>query len=134
MSRKKLKLTSRTTRPKKNRSASSRQTSDKAELVFVVDITSFTKAGYECSSSYEGTRINIECDTADQGLVLSKSMCERAGMNRGSLATISVEGEQKIEVFESVVTKVNEALRFSNAKLYYLIGSLGGAIVRIRKA
>lgn len=134
MSRKRFRLTSRTTRSKKNKVKLSGKTPEKDELVFVVDFTSFTEKGYECSSSFEGKRVDIEFDDADEGLVLSKAMCKRARLKKGSAVMISVEGEQRIEAFESVLEATGDGLRFSNAKLYYLLGGLGGAIIRIRRA
>jgi hypothetical protein len=102
------------------------------ELVFVVDVTSFTGKGFIGSCTFEGKRIDIEFDDSDTGLSLDNEMCARLGASKGSTLTILVEDERKIQVIESEITAVSDKLAFSNEKLYYLVGRLGGAIIRLR--
>jgi hypothetical protein len=111
----------------------SKSATEKDELVFVVDVTSFTEKGFTGSCTFEGKRINIEFDDDDAGLSLDAGMCTRIGVGKGSSLTILVEDDQKIQVVESKITAVDDKLTFSNEKLYYLVGRLGGAIIRLRK-
>ena len=134
MPRKKSKSTSKKTRRKKSSDRPESATPQMGELVFVVDVDSFTKNGFQCSSSFEGKRIEVEFDDADEGLTLSEEMCGRAGLATGSAVTIAVDDERNVEAFGSTVASVGDNLRFSSGRLYYLVGGLGGAIVRIRKA
>jgi hypothetical protein len=112
----------------------SESTTEKDELVFVVDVTSFTEKGFIGSCTFEGKRIDIEFDDDDAGLSLDADICTRIGVRKGSSLTIVVEDDQKIQALESKVTAVKDKLTFSNEKLYYLVGRLGGAIIRLRKA
>jgi hypothetical protein len=107
--------------------------SSTSELVFVVDITSFTGGGFTASSSYEGRRVDIEFSEKSDGLRLSKEMCNRVGLEKGSGVTILVEEDEKVHSIESVVAEVGETLRFGSPELYYTIGRTGGGVLVIRK-
>jgi len=103
-------------------------------VILVVDVSSFAGKGYVGSSSFEGERVDVRFDDADEGLTLSKQMCDRAGLRKGSPVTVSVEAESRIEVIESTIAGVSDDVRFSSSKLYYLVGGLGGAIIKIQRA
>jgi hypothetical protein len=87
-----------------------------------------------CSSLFEGRRIEIEFDDADEGLTLSRAMCERALLRRGSAVVVYVEDGGEISALNSSLKGIGDKIRFSDSKLYFLIGRLGGAILRITKA
>jgi len=103
------------------------------ELVFVVDVTSFTKRGFIGSSKFAGGRVDIEFDDGGRGLTLSSEMCKKIRARTGSEVLIIGENEDKPQTSESFVQSVGEKLRISDAKTYYLVGRYGGAIIRIRK-
>ncbi len=132
MSKKRLKSNSTTIRPRKSSGHSTQKGVD--ELVFVVDIASFNRRGYECSSSFQGERVNIAFDDADEGVILSRPMCSRVGLEKGSSVLLSADNDERVEMIESIVAGVDEWVRLSNSRLYYLVGGWGGAIIRIRKA
>jgi hypothetical protein len=108
--------------------------SETSELVLVIDITSFTSGGFIGSSAFEGGRVDIEFDDADNGLTLSERMCSKTGTETGSRVSIFAEDDLKIQSFEGVVVAISDRPRFSNSKLYYFVGRKGGAIIRLRKA
>jgi len=103
------------------------------ELVFVVDITSFTSKGFTAASSYEGRRVDIEFSERNDGLSLSQEMCKRIGLEMGSRVTILVEEDEKTNSIEGAVTEVSDTLRFASPELYYTIGRTGGGVLAIRK-
>jgi hypothetical protein len=104
------------------------------ELVFVVDVTSFTQDGFVGSTTFGGDRIDLEFDDHDEGVFLDVAMCKKIHVKAGSNVTIVAEDEPKLEVIETKVESVASKVRISNAKLYYIIGRSGGGIFRIRKA
>lgn len=103
------------------------------EIVFVVDVTSFTEQGFVGSSTYEGKTIEIEFDDSDAGVRLTQEMCKRLGVRKGSSVVIVGEDDERPQVSESVVYSTGDRVRISNAKIYYFVGRSGGAIIRIRK-
>ena len=104
------------------------------ELVFVVDVDSFTRKGFLGTSEYEGDRISIEFDDSDAGFVLTSEMCKRISCKKGSAITVIVEREGGREAIESSISSVGDRLRASNSVLYRTIGGDGGGIFRISKA
>jgi len=101
------------------------------ELVFVVDVSSFTQDGFQGSSIYSGQRIAIEFDAGDKGLYLRREMAQRLGVRKGSRVSASVEAE-KDQTVQLAVAGVGSELRISDAKVYYAIGREGGAVIRLR--
>lgn len=105
---------------------------DEAELVFVVDVSSFTKDGFIGSTTYEGGQINLEFDDGVDGFYMSSGMASRLHVRKGSPLTIVIEDDRN-EVAKSKVAGVGRSLRISDPKVYYGVGKEGGAILRIRK-
>ncbi len=103
------------------------------ELVFVVDVTSFTERGFIGSSSFEGRRVDIEFDDGSEGVSLSPDMAKRIQVRAGSPLMIIEENEESPQTSKSSVKSVGEELRISDARTYYFIGRYGGAIIRVRK-
>jgi hypothetical protein len=104
-----------------------------AELVFVVDVSSFTKEGFVGTSTYEGRKVDLEFDDADKGVYLTAEMARRIHVRKGSPVVIAIE-EDRNQTAETAVASVGRILRISSAKVYYAVGKEGGAIIRIRKA
>ncbi len=101
------------------------------ELVFVVDVTSFTPRGFIGSSSFEGRRVDIEFDDGSDGVSLSPDMAKRIQVKAGSPLLIIGENEESPQTSRTSVNLIGEELRISDAKIYYFIGRYGGAIIRI---
>jgi len=108
-------------------------TDESDELVFVVDVTSFTKNGFIGSSNFGESRVDIEFDDGSEGVSLSPEMAKKIRVKVGSPLLIIGENDEKPKTSESSVTSVGEKLRISDAKTYYFVGRYGGAIVRVRK-
>lgn len=106
--------------------------SDGEGLVFVVDVTSFTKSGFVGSTNYGGECIDIEFDDGDEGISLTGEMAERIGARKGSPLLVVVE-DDRTQIATAAVASVGKAIRISNMKVYYAVGREGGAVVRIRK-
>ncbi|MDV3292853.1 MAG: hypothetical protein LYZ70_01110 [Nitrososphaerales archaeon] len=104
-----------------------------SELLFVVGVSSFTKRGFMGTTSFNGKPIEMEFDDSDGGVFLSREMCRRIRVRKGSKVKIMIEGETSPRFAESVVAGVREKVRISNAKVYYEVGREGGAIIRLRK-
>jgi ABC-type lipoprotein release transport system permease subunit len=104
------------------------------DLVFAVDVSSFTREGFVGTTSFDGERVDIEFDEEDEGLYLTKKMCKRIGVRKGSRAQVIFETEDRPQVAETTVAGVRASPRVSNAKVYYGVGRGGGAIIRVRKA
>jgi ABC-type lipoprotein release transport system permease subunit len=104
-----------------------------AELVFVVDVSSFTKDGFIGSSTYEGSPVALEFDDADKGVFLTSEMAKRIHVRKGSQVTVAIEDDSN-QVAVSNVAGLGKELRISSAKVYYAVGKEGGAIIRVRKA
>ncbi len=103
-----------------------------AEVVFVVDVTSLTEKGFTGTTKYESREIQIEFDDGDAGVFLTSEMAGRLHVRKGSKLSVVIEDE-KNEVFETTVAGLGKAVRVSNAKAYYGIGRVGGAVIRLRK-
>jgi len=106
---------------------------DRAELVFVVDVSSLTKKGFVGTTTYNGERVDVEFDDEDQGVFLTSEMATRLDSRKGSRLSLITENE-RTQVTEAVLSGVGEDLRISDAKVYYGVGKEGGAVVRIRKS
>ena len=120
----------RLTTPAKDRSSLAGK--DDAELVFVVDVTRFTEAGFVGSSTFEGEGVDIEFDDGDKGVFLDQRMALRLGVRRGSALAVVLEDERAV-FSESKVAGVRKTPGVSDAKVYYGIGREGGGVVRIRR-
>ena len=103
-----------------------------AELVFVVDVSSFTKAGFVGATEYEGRRVDLEFDDGADGVFLSPEMASRLGVGKGSSVLVTVENDANL-VAKAAVAGVGKALRLSDARVYYAVGSEGGAVIRVTK-
>ena len=103
------------------------------ELVFVVDVTSFTENGFIGSSNFGESRVDIEFDDGSEGVSLTPEMAKKIKVKAGSPILIIGENEEKPQMSESSVSSVGEKVKVSDAKTYYFVGRYGGAIIRIRK-
>ncbi len=103
------------------------------ELVFVVDVSSFTDRGFLGSSNFAGERVDVEFDDRNEGLILSSEMAEMIHVRAGSKVIVILENEERPLVSESVIKSVGVKLRVSDEKTYYFVGRTGGGIIRIRK-
>jgi len=117
--------------PKRSRADVSRSAED--EIVFVVDVSSFTEKGFIGTSSFEGGQVAIDFDDGDQGIFLNHEMAGRLGVKKGSRVSALVEAE-KTQAVQMVVAAVGKAVRISDLKVYYAIGKEGGAVIRVRKS
>jgi len=106
--------------------------SEEDELVFVVDVTSFTDKGFVGTTSYEGGKVDLEFDDGTAGVYLTGEMAQRIKVRKGSALSVVVENG-KPEVVNTNVASVGKSLRISNTKVYYAVGREGGAILRVRK-
>ncbi len=104
------------------------------ELVFVVDVTSFTRDGFVGSSSFGGSKIDIEFDDQDEGLTLDARMCKKIHAKSGTPVRIVIDDEPKLELVDSTIKSVGDRPRISNAKVYYIIGRNGGGIFRVGRS
>ena len=103
-----------------------------AELVFVVDVTSFTERGFVGTTTYEGENVGLEFDDSGAGVFLTAEMARRLSVKSGSYVSVSVE--DGAEVIRLKVSGIGKGPRVSDQKVYYAVGREGGAILRIRKA
>jgi len=106
--------------------------SPESELVFVVDVSSFTKRGFVGSTEYEGENISIEFDDDDLGVYLTSEMARRLRARKGSPLLVVVEDERP-ESTKTIAAGVGPQARISNARVYYSVGREGGAVVRVKK-
>jgi hypothetical protein len=105
---------------------------ERAELVFVVDVSSLTKTGFTGTTEYEGMTVEVQFDDGEEGVFLSPEMAGRLHVKKGSALAIAIEDELN-EFVESKVAAVGKKLLISNSKVYYQVGRDGGAIIRLRK-
>jgi hypothetical protein len=108
--------------------------SDHEEIVFVVDVSSFTERGFLGRAAYHGAQVDIEFDDRNTGLVLTPEMSKRLHARQGSRLKIVVDTEIGPQVAETVLKKVGEKPRISDEKVYYHLGREGGGILRLRKS
>jgi hypothetical protein len=106
---------------------------EEAEIVFVVDVSSFTKEGFLGTTTYEGAKVDLKFDDEGKGVFLNQEMAGRLKVRKGSPITIIVEGD-KVLAAQTTVASVGKELKISDAKVYYGVGSEGGAIIRVRKS
>jgi ABC-type lipoprotein release transport system permease subunit len=102
-------------------------------VVFVVDVSSFTKDGFIGTSSFAGETVAIDFDDRDEGIFLNHEMARKLGVKKGSLVSALIEGE-KSQLAKMEVAAVGKVVRISDAKAYYAIGKEGGAVIRVRKS
>lgn len=107
--------------------------STEGEVVFVVDVSSFTEGGFIGTSSFAGEPIAIDFDDGDKGIFLNHEMARKLGVKKGSHLSALVEAD-KTQLAKVGVAAVGKVIRISDAKLYYALGKEGGAVIRIRKA
>ena len=102
------------------------------EIVFVVDVSSFTKKGFVGSTTYNGKPVDLEFDDYDGGVSLTPDIARRIHVRKESPLSVLIENERR-QVSKTKVAKVGKELRVSDARVYYAVGKEGGAIIRIRK-
>lgn len=103
------------------------------EVVFVVDVSSFTDQGFIASTRFKGKTVGIEFDDRNKGVGLSPEMAATLHVKTGSKVSIVLENEEKPQVSESVVRSVGDKPLISDEKTYYFVGRTGGGVIRIRK-
>ena len=104
-----------------------------AELVFAVDVSSFTKSGFIGSTSYGGNPLDVSFDDGDKGVYLTAEMASRLHVRKGSKLAVVVEVDRRVST-NVTMGGVSKTTRISDAKVYYAAGKEGGAIIRISKA
>jgi hypothetical protein len=104
-----------------------------AELVFVVDVSSFTKKGFVGSSEYGGRTVSIDFDDDDRGVFLTPDMAKRLHVRKGSPLLVFIDDDRH-EPVKITTAGVRPEPRISSAKVYYAVGREGGAVVRLQKA
>ncbi|MBI3841305.1 MAG: hypothetical protein HY297_05085 [Thaumarchaeota archaeon] len=102
------------------------------ELVFVVDISAFTKNGFASSTTFRDKPVDIEFDDGDLGVFLPRTMAEGLGVRKGSPLAVVLEDGSK-NLVRTKVASVGKGLRISESRVYYAVGKAGSAVVRIRK-
>ncbi len=102
------------------------------ELVFVVDVSSFTKNGFVGTTTFEGKPVDLEFDDGDGGVSLTSRAAKRIHVRKGSPLSVLVEAD-RTQLVKTTVAGVGKEFRISDPKVYYAVGKEGGAIVRIRK-
>ena len=117
--------------PKKNPSGVAAP--ERTELVFVVDVSSFTKNGFMGATEYKGSRVELEFDDAGEGLFLTSEMATSLRVGKGSKVSVTLE-EGLNQVIELIVVGVGGRPRISDSRVYYGVGREGGAVLRLRKA
>lgn len=105
---------------------------DNDEITFVVDVTSFTKSGFVCTTGYEGKELEIEFDGDGEGIFLEPEMAERVGAKESDPISIIVEGKTHSQAATRLAA-IGRKVRISEEKVYYAVGREGGAILRVRK-
>jgi ABC-type lipoprotein release transport system permease subunit len=103
------------------------------EIVFVVDVSSFTEKGFIGTSRFKGESVAIDFDDGGQGIFLSHEMARRLGVKKDSRVSAFVEAD-RTQAAQMTVAAVGRIIRISDAKVYYAIGKEGGAVIRIRKS
>jgi hypothetical protein len=103
------------------------------ELVFVVDITSFTGSGFATETLFEGKEIAIEFDGKSEGAFLTTDLAKRLKAKRGSRLTLVME-DDSTKVIEVLLAGIGKAMRISDADVYFALGREGGAVIHIRKS
>lgn len=103
------------------------------ELVFVVDVTSFTEKGFMGSTSYGGQKLDLEFDDTGRGVQLTAGMANKLGARKGSKLVVLVEDDRPVAA-DVLVAGIATKVRISDPRVYYAIGKEGGAVIRIRKA
>jgi ABC-type lipoprotein release transport system permease subunit len=104
------------------------------EIVLVVELRSFTKAGFIGSARFADSEVSIEFDDKDEGVTLSTQMCQKLGVRKNSKLSILAEVDGRPELYETFLATTNKSLKISNAKVYYFVGRATLAILRISKA
>ena len=107
--------------------------SPEEELVFVVDVTSFTEKGFIGTTNFAGGRLDIEFDDVNAGISITGLMAEKIGVRKGSPLLVIIETE-KTQMGKTSVASVGKKVRISDSKTYYAVGKEGGAVVRIRRS
>ena len=102
------------------------------QLVFVVNISSFTGQGFAAVTSYEGQAVELLFDDLDEGVFLTAPMAKRIRARKGSKISIRVENGAEV-LAEANFSGTTKVPRLSSAKVYYALGREGGAVLRIRK-
>ena len=107
--------------------------SAEGEIVFVVDVSSFTEKGFIGTSSFAGEPMAIDFEDGNQGIFLNHEMAGRLGVKKGSRVSTLVEAD-KTQAVQMAVAAVGKVVRISDPKVYYAVGKEGGAVIRVRKS
>lgn len=105
---------------------------ERAEIIFVVDVTSLTKKGFVGTSTYGGKKVDLEFDDSGAGVFITSDMAARLHVRKGSKLSIMIEDEKK-QMVEATVSGVGSRTRISDPKVYYAVGRDGGAVIRLLK-
>ena len=108
-------------------------TTTKSEIVFVVDVSSFTEKGFTGATSFSGQPISIDFDDEDQGIFLNHEMAGKLGVKKGSRVSALIEAD-KTQAVQMAVASVGKVVRVSDSKVYYAVGKEGGAVIRMQKS
>ena len=103
------------------------------QLVFAVNISSFTRDGFAALTSYKGRTVEIIFDDLDEGVFLTPAMAARIGARKGSKVSIGVEDGEPLFA-QALFAGAAKVPRVSSSKVYYALGKEGGAVVRITKS
>ena len=107
--------------------------SAEGEVVFVVDVSSFTGEGFIGTSNFAGEPVSIVFDDGEDGIFLNHEMARRLGAKKGSRLSVLIEAD-KTQLAKAEVAAVGDVVRISDPKVYYAIGKEGGAVIRMRKS
>ena len=102
------------------------------EILFVVDVTSFTEKGFVGTTTYENQKLAIDFDPEGEGIFLTSEMAKRIGARRGNEVFVIIE-DKSHTLARMVVGALGTKVRVSDERAYYAIGREGGAVLRIRK-
>jgi ABC-type lipoprotein release transport system permease subunit len=102
------------------------------EVVFVVDVSSFTENGFVGTTHYAGKPVAIDFDYGELGVFLTHEMAKRLGVKKGSQVSAMVEAD-KPQAVSMTVACVGKAVRISDSEVYHAVGKEGGAVIRVRK-
>jgi ABC-type lipoprotein release transport system permease subunit len=105
---------------------------EEGEVVFVVDVTAFTKTGFVGTTDYQGEKVGIDFDDQGRGVFLNSGMARKVGVKKGDPLFVIVE-DKVHTLARTKVAAVTGKVRISDEKVYYAVGREGGAVVRIRR-
>jgi len=105
---------------------------ENGEILFVVDVTSFTEKGFVGTTAYENEKVAIDFDPQGEGIFLTSEMAKRIGAKRGDEVFVIIE-DKSHTLARMAVAALGKKVRVSDDKAYHAVGREGGAVLRIRK-